>query len=447
MLIGLCWTVWNLIVFRRWKNLGLREFSEEEVLNTIKSMNCDKSPGPDGFSIAFYQRCWDSIKMDLMLVMEEFYYSEEFYDHLNNTFITLIPRKKAAKEFKNFRPISLLSSVIVKMLSMRLMKVLKNIISPPQVAFIEGHQILDGVLIANECIEDRHLLGRSGVICKLDLEKAYDHVNWRFMDYLLLRMGFGVKWRSWISFCVSSVSFSILINSCPAGFFSRTRGLKQGDLLSPFLFIIVSEVLNRMIRKTKMGFISGFHVGDGDVTISNLQFADDTMVFCDADVRQLGYLRCILRCFELVLGLTINLDKSEIFQVGENCDIENMTWIMGYKIRSIPVTYLGFPLGANYKSKRIWEPVIDRISSRLDSSKSLLLSKGGRLTQVKATLVSMPNYFLSLFTIPSLVANKMEALFRNFLWNDSAEHHKYHLVDWKSCCKPMEYWGLGIRKL
>lgn len=112
--------------------------------------------------------------------MEEFYYLEEFYDHLNNTFIALIPKKKAAKEMKDFRPISLLSSVykiIAKMLSMQLKKILKNIISPLQRAFIEGRKFLDGVFIVNECIEDRHLSGRSGVIYKLDLEKAYDHVN------------------------------------------------------------------------------------------------------------------------------------------------------------------------------------------------------------------------------------------------------------------------------
>lgn len=146
------------------------------------------------------------------------------------------------------------------------------------------------------------------------------------MDYLLLRMGFGAKQRSWISYCVCSASFSILINGCPTGPFSGTSGLRQGDPFSPFLFIIVSKVLSRMIRKAEMGYISGFSVGAGDVTISHLQFVDDTMIFCDADVHQVGYLRCILRCFEIVL------DKSEIFQVGENCDIENLAWILHCKI-------------------------------------------------------------------------------------------------------------------
>lgn len=156
---------------------------------------------------------------------------------------------------------------------------------------------------------------------------------------------------------------------------------------------MVSEVLSRMIKKMKMRFILGFRVGSGEVTISHLQFADDTMIFCDADVRQLGYLKCLLRCFEAVLGLKINLAKSESFQVGEECDIKSLAWILGCKIGILPFSYLGLSLGASFKSKVIWEPVMERISSRLEGWKVPLLSKGGRVTLIKATFVAMPNYF------------------------------------------------------
>lgn len=125
---------------------------------------------------------------------------------------------------------------------------------------------------------------------------------------------------------------------------------------------MVSEVLSRMIRRAKMGFISGFRLGRHErVTISHLQFADDTMIFCDANKRQVGYLRCILRCFEVTSGLKINLAKSELFKIGIECDIESLAWILGCKIGQLPSSYIRLSLGASFKSKVIWDPMIERI--------------------------------------------------------------------------------------
>lgn len=262
----------------------------------------------------------DIIKDDLKKVFDKFYYSE-FYDHLNNSFISLIPKKMNAKELKVYHPISLLSSVymiISKTLHLRLKMVMKGIISQPQGSFIEGRKILDGVLIANECIKDRRISRRSNVICKVNLEKAYDHhVNWSFLDYTLERMDF---WG-------------------------------QMEKLDVFYIRCHSEVLSKMIKKTEMGFFRGFKMGSRGVSLSHLQFANDNMIFCNVYVRQLGYLICIFKCFEVVLSLNIELAMSENFQVGEECDIENLAWILGCKIRSLSSSFLGMPLGAHYKSK------------------------------------------------------------------------------------------------
>ena len=124
------------------------------------------------------------------------------------------------------------------------------------------------------------------MVCKLDIEKAYDHVNWEALFYLLDQMGFGLKWRGWIKACVTSVHFSVLVNGSPKGFFEGSHGLRQRDPLSPLLFLLLMEVLSRILKKTKENnLIRGFHVGAVNsigVRISHLLFADDIILFCDA---------------------------------------------------------------------------------------------------------------------------------------------------------------------
>ena len=151
---------------------------------------------------------------------------------------------------------------IAKVLANMLSLVLAKLKSSPQNAFVKERQILDSVLIANECIDSCMKSGIRGVLCKLDLEKAYDHVNWEFLLYMLRRCEFSARWRQWISFYISMVRFSILVNGSPCGFFPSSRGLHQGDPLSPLLFVIVMEALSQMMdRVVEGGLLPGFLVG------------------------------------------------------------------------------------------------------------------------------------------------------------------------------------------
>ena len=221
-------------------------------------------------------------------------------------------------------------------------------------------------------------------------------------------------------FCLSTVWFSILVNGNPCGFFRSTRGLRQGDLLFPMLFVIVMEALSKFLDKAiARNFLTGFSVGGGPsapISVSHLLFADDTLIFCDADPSQLLFLRLVLTWFKTVSSLRINLGKSESVHVGDVADIEELVGLLGCKTSALPMKHLGLPLGARFKSKGIWDPIIEKMERRLAGWKRMYLSKGGRLTLIKSTLSNLPIYFLSLFPIPVSMAKCIEKIQRDFLW-------------------------------
>ena len=239
-------------------------FMEEEVFNALLSCNGDKAPGPDGLSMAFWQFAWEFVKADVLCFFKEFYENGKFVKSLNATFLVLIPKKVGAEDLGDFRPISLVGSLykwLAKVLANRLKKVVGKVISKAQGAFVEGRQILDAVLIANEAIDSTLKNNESAILCKLDIEKAYDNVDWTFILTVMQKMGFGEKWIRWIKWCISTASFSVLVNGTPTGFFQSSKGLRQGDPLSPYLFVIAMEVFSAFLqRAVEGGYLSGCRV-------------------------------------------------------------------------------------------------------------------------------------------------------------------------------------------
>ena len=217
-------------------------------------------------------------------------------------------------------------------------------------------------------------------------------------------MGFGVRWRGWIKARVTSVHFSVLVNGSPKGFFGGSHGLRQGVPLSPLLFLLIMQVLSRILRKTEeSNLIWGFHVGAVNsvgVLISHLLFANDTILFCDASRERLLSIRLALFCFQAFTGLKVNVRKSEIVPIREVNNLEVLANILHCRVGSLPMKYSGMPLGTLFKIGSIWNPILEKMEKKLLGWKRLYLSKDGRLTLLKSTLSSLPTYFLSLFTIP-----------------------------------------------
>ena len=213
---------------------------------------------------------------------------------------------------------------------------------------------MDAVLIANEAIDSILKSNNGTILCKLDIEKAYDHVDWSFLLAVLGKMGFGGRWCSWIKWCLSTISFSVLVNGSPTGFFQGSRGLRQGDPLSPYLFVIVMEAFNCLMKRAiARGFFMPCIVrgrrGEG-VQITHLLFANDTLVFCEAREDQLTHLCWLLMWFEALSGLKVNMEKSELIPIGRVENVGELADEFGYKVGNLPSTYLGMPLGAPFKS-------------------------------------------------------------------------------------------------
>ena len=205
-----------------------------------------------------------------------------------------------------------------------------------------------------------------------------------------------------------------MLNVSLSNFFGSSRGIRQGDPLSLFLFDIVMEALSRMLDvAASAGQFSGFSVGSMASTslmVSHLLFADDTFIFCDAEPTQIANLRAILARFEEALGLSINLGKSELVLVGAVHNLEVLVGLLGCRQSSLPLKYLGLLLGAKFKDLSIWNLILEKMEWRLAGWKRLYLSKGGKVTLIKSTLLSLPTYFLSLLPLLGKVAKRMEKL-------------------------------------
>nr|KYP57260.1 Transposon TX1 uncharacterized [Cajanus cajan] len=216
--------------------------------------DCDssKSPGPDGFNFKFIKSFWETVKEDIVRMMKEFHANGKLPKGTNSTFITLIPKVDDPQTLGDYRPISLvgcLYKILAKILANRLKKVLPSVIDDRQSAFLEGTNLLQSVVIANETLDEVKKEKKSCTFFKVDYEKAYDSVNWEFLLYMLRRLGFDTKWIQWIRACLESAHVSVLINGSPSEEFKMSRGLRQGDPLSPFLFTIVVEGLTGLMRE------------------------------------------------------------------------------------------------------------------------------------------------------------------------------------------------------
>nr|GEY15273.1 RNA-directed DNA polymerase, eukaryota, reverse transcriptase zinc-binding domain protein [Tanacetum cinerariifolium] len=299
-----------------------KDVSLEELKRAVWDCGMDKSPGPDGFTFGFYRRYWSLLEKDVIEAVSYFFQEGSFPKGGNSSFIALIPKSQHANMVKDFRPISLIGSlykIIAKILANRLVGVLEDIVSDVQSAFVVGRPIIDGPFILNDLIQ-----------------------WWDYLDEVLKKFGFGDRWCGWIHSCLRSSRGSILVNGSPTKEFQFHKGLKQGDPLSPFLFILIIESLHLSFQNVvNAGMFKGVSIGL-NLHLSHLFYADDLVFLRQWSDSNISTIIKVLKCFFCASGLSINMHKSKLMGIAVDDDIVNQAaHSMGCLELKPPFAYLG----------------------------------------------------------------------------------------------------------
>ncbi|GKD51406.1 putative RNA-directed DNA polymerase [Tanacetum coccineum] len=401
----------------------------EEIKEAVWNCGSSKAPDPDGFSFKLFKKYWSMLKHDIVSFVKDFKVSGLIPRGCNSSFITLVPKVEDPLVISDFRPISLIGSqykIIAKILANRLSRVLPSVVGEVQMAYIKGRQIIDGPLMINEIIAWAKKHKKRLMFLKVDFEKAFDSLSWDFLFSILEQMGFSYKWRLWIRSCLNSAFASVLVNGSPTKEFKIERGLRQGDPLSPFLFILAVEALNvALLEASNSNIFKGVKVGKDSVHVSHLQFADDALILGEWSRSNAMNLSRILTCFHLSSGLKVNFNKSKLYGIGvSNVELNSLASTIGCLASQFPCIYLGLPIGANMSRCNHWSPLVERFHKRLSNWKSKSLSIGGRFTLIKSVLGSLGVYYFSSFKAPKKIINKLESIRRSFFWGGSMDENK-----------------------
>ncbi|XP_057418946.1 uncharacterized protein LOC130713173 [Lotus japonicus] len=368
-------------------------FSKEEVEQALFQMHPTKAPGADGLPALLYQKFWHVIGDEVAAFC---------------------------------------------------LQILSGDVSP-------GRLITDNALIAYECFHymKKRISGRNGIMAlKLDMSKAYDRIEWSFLESVLLQMGFPVNWVRLIMNCVTSVSFSIMLNGNPQEKFFPQRGLRQGDPLSPYLFILCGEVFSAMIEKSMAASeISGIKISRHAPVISHLLFADDSVLFARATMEEAQCIKNILGAFERAYGQRINFDKS-MLSVSRNVHdnrFNEIKQLLQVKAVGSYDRYLGLPTIVGKSKTQIFNFVKERVWKKLKGWKEKFLSRAGREVLIKSVVQAIPSYVMSCFILPDGLCADIDHMISRFYWGGDSTRRGLHWTKWENLCKSKVEGGLGFR--
>nr|GEW83763.1 RNA-directed DNA polymerase, eukaryota [Tanacetum cinerariifolium] len=399
----------NSFVSSTWNSISIQEPNDE---HWIEEPSAVKNEFFSHFKDRFHVPCKNRLFLDMpfpymlssdqILDLEKPFSKEEIKGAVwdcglnkspggNASFIALIPKSPEAKMVEDFRSISLISSlykIITKLLANRLVFVVGELVNEVQSTFIANRQILDGPFILNEIIHWCKAKKKQSMIFKVDFEKAFDSVRWDFLDDIIEKFGFGMRWRDWIQSCLKSSRGSILVNGSPTSEFQFHKGLKQGDPLSPLLFILVMESLHlSFLNVVSAGLFKGISL-NSSLKISHFFYADDVVFIGQLSNANIFTIIHVLDCFFRALGLRINLHKSKLIGiVVDSVVVEAASKAIGCLAIKLPFSYLGISIGGYMSRLKAWEDVINKVVlKKLESIRSYFFN-GANLNVRKMSFI------------------------------------------------------------
>ncbi|WCJ18474.1 Retrovirus-related Pol polyprotein from type-1 retrotransposable element R2 [Euphorbia peplus] len=431
-----------------------RSPSDEDIRNSIFSMDRDSAPGPDGFSGIFYHAFWDIVGPDVCRMVKSFFDTGFVLPGLNSNIMVLLPKIHGANEVSQFRPIVMSNfsfKVISKILADRLASIASRIISVSQFGFVPGRSIHHCVAAASEGINmlEKRCFGGTMAL-KIDIRKAFDTLDWSFLLAVLEAFGFSVTFRDWILNILSSARMSIMISGAQSGYFSCSRGVRQGDPLSPILFGLAEDFFSRWLSHlVNTGQLSPMTYSQGVYFPTHIFYADDIFIFCRATVRNMRSIQEAFNFYGNLSGQLVSWGKSVVF-FGSTMTarrIQTLIDIVNIRIGTLPVQYLGVPLFCGMPRTRHLLLLAEKMLASFSKWKGSSLSLAGRLCLIKSVLTGSFVHSFIVYKWPIALLKKLNRSMCNFLWSGDIATRKLVTPSWKVCCSGLDQGGLGIKDL
>ncbi|XP_048490060.1 uncharacterized protein LOC125492014 [Beta vulgaris subsp. vulgaris] len=342
------------------------DFTEEDVKRALFAIEDNKASGPDGYTSHFFKKAWSCIDPEITAAILNFFQT----------------------------------------------------VDPVQSAFVEDRRIMHNILICQDMLKmykRKELPARCTI--KVDLRKAYDSLSWSFIEELLCGLKFPKKFVDWLMQCITTTSYSLSINGSICGFFSGKRGIRQGDPISPLIFVLAMEYLTRLMKKMSKRAEFKYHYRCESLKLTHIIFADDLMMFCKGDPHSVALIVRTLKAFTATSGLEASPAKSAIYFGNVKVNVQySILRVFGYNKGEFPFHYLGVPITTKKLKRADCDVLVDKILKQIMCWSSRHLSYAARVTLVNSVLLSLHIYWTQIFLLHEGVLNKIVQICKAFLW-------------------------------